>query len=106
MTDVTRLFDFPYYQLKHKPNANALVTKYNGKWTPMSTEEYVDKANTVSRALLRMGVQKNDKIAVIGMACRFPGASNIDEYWKNLLEGKDTIKHFTDEEILSQIDAA
>ena len=42
---------------------------------------------------------KNDKIAVIGMACRFPGAKNLGEYWQNLIEGKDTIKHFTDEEL-------
>ncbi len=31
----------------------------------------------------------NDKIAVIGMACRFPGAKNLKEYWNNLIEGKD-----------------
>jgi FkbH-like protein len=38
-------------------------------------------------------------IAVIGMACRFPGANSINEYWNNLLEGKETINHFTDEEL-------
>ena len=70
MTEVTRLFDFPYYQLKHKPNPKALVTKYNGKWTPISTQEYIDKANTISRALLRLGVQKDDKIAVISSTNR------------------------------------
>ena len=41
----------------------------------------------------------NKKIAVIGMACRYPGANSINEYWNNLLEGKDTIKRFTDEEL-------
>ncbi|WP_431158605.1 AMP-dependent synthetase/ligase [Winogradskyella poriferorum] len=70
MTEVKRLFDFPYYQLENKPNKTALVTKYDGKWTPMSTEEYLNKANAVSRALLKMGVQKNDKIAVISSTNR------------------------------------
>ncbi len=70
MTDIKRLFDFPYYQLEHKPLESALVTKYNGKWTPMSTQEYVDKSNAMSRALLRMGVQKDDKIAVISTSNR------------------------------------
>ena len=70
MTEITRLFDFPYYQLKHKPNKAALVTKYDGKWTPTSTQEYIDKANTISRALLRLGIQKNDKIAVISTTNR------------------------------------
>lgn len=70
MTDVTRLFDFPYYQLKHKPNDKALVTKYDGKWEAMSTKEYLDKSNTISRALLRLGIQKDDKIAVISTTNR------------------------------------
>jgi len=70
MTDVTRLFDFPYYQLKHKPNPKALVTKYNGKWEAISTQEYIDKSNAISRALLRLGVQKDDKIAVISSTNR------------------------------------
>jgi len=65
MKEITRLFDFPYYQLKHKPNDAALVTKYNGKWVKTSTQEYLDKANALSRALLKLGVKKNDKIAVI-----------------------------------------
>jgi amino acid adenylation domain-containing protein len=41
----------------------------------------------------------NVKIAVIGLACRFPGADNMDEFWSNLVAGKDTIKHFTNEEL-------
>jgi long-chain acyl-CoA synthetase len=65
MTEITRLFDFPYYQLKHFNISDALVTKYNGVWVKTSTEEYIAKANAISRALLRMGIQKNDKIALI-----------------------------------------
>jgi len=38
-------------------------------------------------------------IAVTGMACRYPGAANLDEFWKNLLEGRETIKRFTDDEL-------
>ncbi|SFA68949.1 long-chain acyl-CoA synthetase [Flavobacterium swingsii] len=65
MTKITRLFDFPYYQLDKQNLPDALVTKQNGVWVKTSTQEYIDKANTISRALLRMGIQKNDKIAVI-----------------------------------------
>ena len=70
MTAITRLFDFPYYQLKHCPNKAALVTKYDGGWIKTSTQEYIDKANAISRALLRLGVNKNDKIAVISSTNR------------------------------------
>ena len=65
MITPTRLFDFPYYQLVNYPIADAFVTKYNGVWEKTSTQEFIDKANAISRALLRMGVQKNDKIALI-----------------------------------------
>ncbi|ESU28418.1 long-chain-fatty-acid--CoA ligase (acyl-CoA synthetase) [Flavobacterium limnosediminis JC2902] len=65
MNQITRLFDFPYYQLEKYNLSDALVTKQNGEWIKTSTKEYLDKANTISRGLLRMGVQKNDKIAII-----------------------------------------
>lgn len=70
MTEITRLFDFPYYQLEKHNLEAALVTKYDGKWTPMSTKEYLDKSNAVSRALLKLGINKNDKIAVISSTNR------------------------------------
>jgi len=70
MEEITRLFDFPYYQLKHKPNNSALVTKYGNKWVKTSTKEYVDKANAISRALLKLGVKTDDKIAVISTTNR------------------------------------
>ena len=41
------------------------------------------------------------KIAIIGMACRLPGAKNINEYWKNLLEGIETLSTFSDEELVA-----
>ena len=65
MTDISRLFDFPYYQLKKHNLDAALVSKKNGEWVETSTKEYLKKANALSRALLKLGVQKDDKIAVI-----------------------------------------
>jgi acyl transferase domain-containing protein/glutamate-1-semialdehyde aminotransferase/acyl carrier protein len=38
------------------------------------------------------------RIAVIGMAGRFPGARSIEEFWRNLVGGVETIRFFTDEE--------
>jgi len=65
MVSITRLFDFPYYQQETYNLPVALATKKNGVWEKTSTQEYIAKANAVSRALLRMGVQKDDKIALI-----------------------------------------
>jgi long-chain acyl-CoA synthetase len=70
MTNITRLFDFPYYQLEKYNLPDALVTKYDGEWIKTSTQEYLDKANALSRGLLRLGVNKNDKIAIISSTNR------------------------------------
>lgn len=70
MIEIKRLFDFPYFQLENAPREKSLVTKYNGKWEALSSQEYVDKANAVSRGLLRLGIQPNDKIAVISTSNR------------------------------------
>lgn len=70
MTEIKRLFDFPYYQLEKYDLESALVTKKDGKWEHTSTKEYLARANDLSRALLRLGVQKNDKIAVISSTNR------------------------------------
>lgn len=70
MAEITRLFEFPYHQLERKNILDCLVTKYNGVWVKTSTQEYVDKANAISRALLRLGVNKNDKIAIISSTNR------------------------------------
>ncbi len=70
MTEIKRLFDFPYYQLENAPLEKSLVTKVNGKWESLSTREYLEKANAVSRGLLRLGIQPNDKIAIISSSNR------------------------------------
>lgn len=70
MTQVTRLFDFPYLQREKYDLQKALVTKKNGQWVATSTREYIDKANAISRGLLRMGIKKDDKVAIISMTNR------------------------------------
>ncbi|MGD2086567.1 MAG: SDR family oxidoreductase [Candidatus Aminicenantes bacterium] len=41
------------------------------------------------------------EIAVIGMAGRFPGAANIEQFWENLKNGVESIAFFTDDELLT-----
>jgi long-chain acyl-CoA synthetase len=70
MTEITRIFDFPYHQLKTYNLEKAFTTKYHGEWHSISSQEYVDQANAISRGLLRLGIQPNDKIAVISSTNR------------------------------------
>ncbi|MCB0435459.1 MAG: long-chain fatty acid--CoA ligase [Mangrovimonas sp.] len=120
--EVTRLFDFPYYQLEKHNLKAALVTKHDGIWVETSTQEYIDKANALSRALLRLGVKKDDKIAVISSTNRTEwnivdigvlqlGAQNIPIYptishedYEYVLNHSESIYCFvSDKEVLDKI---
>lgn len=39
-------------------------------------------------------------IAIIGLACRFPGARNAEEFWRNLAAGVESITQLSDDDIL------
>ena len=40
-----------------------------------------------------------ESIAVVGMSGRFPGARNVAEFWRNLVQGVDTISRFQEHEL-------
>jgi acyl transferase domain-containing protein/acyl carrier protein len=41
----------------------------------------------------------SEAIAIVGMTGRFPGARNVDEFWRNLRDGVESITFFTAEEL-------
>ncbi|GED60447.1 SDR family NAD(P)-dependent oxidoreductase [Brevibacillus formosus] len=54
----------------------------------------VEKSKVILKEIKNAGLKKNKDIAIIGMAGRFPGASNLDEYWHNLIAEVDCITDF------------
>ncbi len=42
-----------------------------------------------------------EAIAIVGMAGRFPGASDVDEYWENLRSGTESLTEFSEDEIVA-----
>ncbi|HKT52101.1 MAG TPA: beta-ketoacyl synthase N-terminal-like domain-containing protein, partial [Candidatus Angelobacter sp.] len=42
---------------------------------------------------------KSRDIAIIGMACRFPGAASVEQFWQNLSHGIDSITELSQEEL-------
>lgn len=64
-TSISLLFDFPKYQMEHSPLDNCFVYKSESVWKNISTKQYIELANNVSRSLLQLGIQPGDKIAVI-----------------------------------------
>jgi long-chain acyl-CoA synthetase len=122
MTEITRLFDFPHFQLEKYNLKASLITKYNGEWIKTSSQDYIDKANAVSRALLKMGVQKDDKIALISTTNRTEwnimdigilqtGAQNVPVYptitaedYEYVLNHSESIYCFvSDEDVLEKV---
>jgi len=62
---ISRLFDFPYYQLNKKPQERCFNFKKGNEWQSISSKQYVIEANKVSASLLSLGIKPNDKIAII-----------------------------------------
>ncbi|MBB5873482.1 acyl transferase domain-containing protein [Allocatelliglobosispora scoriae] len=50
---------------------------------------------------LDTGVDVDRRIAVVGMAGRFPGASDVSAFWQNLRDGVESISFFSEEELLA-----
>jgi long-chain acyl-CoA synthetase len=63
--NVTRLFEYIYYQKATHPLEKAIGYKHNGEWTYFSTDDIIEAANKVSHGLLKLGVQPGDKIALV-----------------------------------------
>jgi acyl transferase domain-containing protein len=56
----------------------------------------------VDKPLMSDAAMIGIEIAVIGMAGRFPGAKNLEQFWQNLRDGVESINFFTDEELLAR----
>lgn len=56
--------------------------------------EYIQNAEL---AELPTSSEKPLDIAIVGMECIFPGAKNLDEFWRNIILGKDSVTEVPDE---------
>ncbi len=71
--------------------------------TISSLSDFINKkekasVRTVQHVKIGRHPTEND-IAIIGMAGKYPGADNINEFWQNLVNGVESISFFTDEEL-------
>ncbi|MBV2165941.1 MAG: long-chain fatty acid--CoA ligase [Kaistella sp.] len=67
---IKRIFDFARHALENYPQDDMFITKYHGEWQKISTKEFVDQGNKISRGLLKLGIKPSDKIALITTATR------------------------------------
>ena len=47
------------------------------------------------------GERTGFEVAILGAACRLPGARTMEEFWDNLCAGRDTIRRFSREELIA-----
>jgi acyl transferase domain-containing protein/acyl-CoA synthetase (AMP-forming)/AMP-acid ligase II/acyl carrier protein/short-subunit dehydrogenase involved in D-alanine esterification of teichoic acids len=76
--------------LFRNPTIAQLVTSLSGR-----QEKPARKPGTSSAP------SKNSDIAIIGMACRFPGSGSVREFWENLRAGRESLVNLTDEQMVS-----
>lgn len=65
INQVKTISDFYYFQLQHTPRTDAFTQKENSKWTPLSIQDFVAKSQHFSLGLMKLGINKGDRIAII-----------------------------------------
>ncbi|WP_295797382.1 polyketide synthase [Mucilaginibacter sp.] len=88
-------------ELKHKFNYEVPITKLYQYPTIGALVNFITGASKASTFTFKKDKNKkaNADIAIIGMAGRFPGAKNIEEFWDLLIEGREGTSFFTADEI-------
>ena len=62
---ITRVFDCIDYQKNNYPQEKSLVYKDKNNWKSYSSQDFITISNNVSRSLLKLGLKRNDKVAII-----------------------------------------
>lgn len=62
---INTIADFYYCALDNNPKADAFTQKENGDWIPTSIESFIEKAKKFSAGIIKLGIQRGDRIAII-----------------------------------------
>ena len=79
-----------YFQDNFSENLSAILNETISSDSKSTAEVQVKEESTST--VKGTSVLKNEPIAIVGMACHFPDANNLGEYWENLIKAKDSIK--------------
>ena len=64
--EIKRVFDLLQNYVEKYPNQQiALAGKKNGQWVNYSSQSYKEHADALSYALIELGIEKGDKVAMI-----------------------------------------
>jgi long-chain acyl-CoA synthetase len=65
MKEPQRIFDLPRFQEKNTPGISIFNYKENEEWKGISTSDFINRVNNISKGLIANGVKPNDKVALI-----------------------------------------
>lgn len=83
----------PFHEFFNYPTINSL-TEYLSK-SAFQPKKLLEKDNKLTLSNV------SEPIAIIGMAARFPGAKNIEQFWENLCQAKESITFYNDSDLLN-----
>lgn len=88
-------------ELKYQFNCHLPITRLYQYPTAAGMADFLENKAPEQTTFVKESKHKDTShdIAIIGMAGRFPGAETIDDLWDLLIEGKETTKFFSNEEL-------
>ncbi|MEL7038650.1 MAG: SDR family oxidoreductase [Cyanobacteria bacterium J06592_8] len=68
----------------------------------LSSSQRILTALTEARTKIEaLEQEKNERVAIIGMAGRFPGSETVDQFWENIKNGVNLIQFLSDQDLIS-----
>ena len=65
METIKRVFDLLKFNKEKYNSQDILASKVNGSWKKFSVDNFIAYADDVSRGLLKLGIKKDDKVAIM-----------------------------------------
>ncbi len=92
-------------ELKRRFEKRITVAQIFQHPTPRSLAAFFEtgaSAVAAGRVKRKSAASGSRDIAIVGMSARFGGARNLDEYWRNIRDGVESIRDFSEEELLAK----
>lgn len=96
--------DIPLTELFRHPTVSAQARRWQENFDLEDTVVTQAQEHARNRYAIQSRQNLSDQssdLAIVGLAGRFPGADNIDQFWENLCNGVESITFFEDEELLA-----
>ncbi|HEX2959000.1 MAG TPA: amino acid adenylation domain-containing protein [Chitinispirillaceae bacterium] len=92
--------DVPIVKVFQYPTIRALAAYLDDENKSALSQKVAKRISAIKK-----NNEKNDnRVAIVGLAGRYPGADTIDEFWLNLCNGVETITFFSDEDLDNEIE--